>query len=78
MFPKDLINYQEKLYWVYKKIKQTHIKPEFVQDVKMFWDCDIVLRHRNQVDEYILFLREIPDLEIVNDGELIEAIPDLK
>lgn len=68
MFPKELINYEDKLYWVYRKIKESHINSELVQDVKMFWDCDIVLRHRNQVDEYILFLREIPNLELVVDS----------
>lgn len=73
IFSKEFLNYQDKLYWVYKRIKQTLIKEEFVQDIKTFWDCDMVLRHKNQSDEYFLFLREIPDLELG-----VEVVPDLK
>lgn len=67
MFPKEMITYQNKLYWVYKKVKQTQIKEGFVNDVKELWDCDIVLKHRNVDDEFLIFLREIPDLELVLD-----------
>ena len=63
---KELINYQNKLYWVYKKVKQTQIKEGFVNDVKEFWGCDIVLKHRNSEDEYLLFMREIPEAELVD------------
>lgn len=62
---KELINYQNKLYWVYKKVKQNQIKEGFVNDVKEFWNCDIVLKHRNSEDEYLLFMREIPEAELV-------------
>lgn len=65
MFPREYVNYQNKLYWVYKKVKQSHIKEGFVQDVRELWNCDIVLKHRNSDDEYLLFLREIPELELV-------------
>lgn len=67
MFPKEMITYQNKLYWVYKKVKQTQIKEGFVNDVKELWDCDIVLKHRNVDDEFLIFLKEIPDLELVLD-----------
>lgn len=65
MFPKEFINYNSKLYWIYRKIKQTQIKEGYVQDVKTYWGCDIVIKHRNQVDEYLFFLREIPEVELV-------------
>lgn len=66
MFPKELVNYQNKLYWIYRKVKQHFIKEGHVQDVKELWNCDIVLKHRNSDDEYLLFLREIPEVELAD------------
>lgn len=62
---KQLINYNDKLYWVYKKYKMSNIVEGKVNDVKDFWNCDLVLKTRNDSDE-LLFLREISDLELSN------------
>jgi hypothetical protein len=62
---KDLVTYQNKLYWIYRMVNQSHIKPEHVTDIKEFWLCDIVVRDRNSENEKLLFLREIPDAEII-------------
>lgn len=67
MFGKELFNYQDKLYWVYRKLKEHQIKPENVSLVRDYWGCDLVLRN-NQNDQRILyFLVEIPEAEIVKD-----------
>lgn len=62
---KELINFNNKLYWVYRKFKSSAIKEGKVNDVKELWNCDLVVKSRNDSDE-LLFLREIPDLELVN------------
>ena len=64
MLPREFVNYNNKLHWVYRKVKPDTIKEGFVQDVKTFWSCDVVVKHRNQTDDYLLFLREIPEIEI--------------
>jgi len=63
---KELITYQDKLYWIYKKVRSSQIKEGYVTDVKEYWGCDIVLKHRNVEDEYLLFMREIPEAELDN------------
>jgi hypothetical protein len=62
---KELINYNNKLYWVYRKIKNNQIKEGKVNDVKDFWGCDVVLKMRSDSED-LIFLREITDLELVN------------
>jgi hypothetical protein len=66
MLKKDLINYQDKLYWIYRRLKQSTVKEENVQIIKDFWYCDLVLKFRNNEDDSLLFLREIPDVEVLN------------
>lgn len=63
---KELITYQDKLFWIYRKVKQSQIKQEYVSTVKDYWHCDIVIRGRyKSEEEYLLFLREISDAIIV-------------
>jgi hypothetical protein len=61
---KELVQYNNKLYWVYRKFKSSSIKEGKINDVKDLWNCDIVLKTRNDSDE-LLFLREIPEIELV-------------
>lgn len=77
MLVKELINYQEKLYWIYRKINQDQIKEDKVQDLKELWNCDVVVRHTNQVSNYMFFLREIPEAEVIIEDEVnvIELTP---
>lgn len=66
MLPREYINYQDKLYWVYRKVNQSQVKEDSVSDLKDFWMCDIVIRSRNQNDSTLLFMREIEDAKIVS------------
>jgi hypothetical protein len=66
MLKKDLINYQDKLYWIYRRLKQSSVREENVQMIKDFWYCDLVLKFRNNEDDSLLFLREITDVEVLN------------
>jgi hypothetical protein len=61
MLPKEYVTYQDKLYWIYRKVKQSQIKEGSVTELKDFWMCDVVVKSRNQNDELLLFLREIED-----------------
>jgi len=61
MLSKELVKYQDKLYWIYRKVKASVIKEGYVNDLKEFWNCDVAVRNRNQNDDIILFLREIPE-----------------
>ncbi len=63
---KELVIYQDKLYWVYRKVKQTQVKSEFVSDLRDYWLCDLVVRDKNTDDSKLLFLREISDAVVVN------------
>ena len=65
--PIELVNYQDKLYRVYRKINKNRIKEGFINNVKEAWHCDIVLKNKNQEDETLMFLIEIPDAIVVDD-----------
>lgn len=62
---KELIKYQDKLYWVYRKLKQEQVKENSVQIIKEYWGCDLVLKQKTPQGEVFLFIVEIPDLEVV-------------
>jgi hypothetical protein len=66
MINKELINYQDKLYWVYRKVKQSQVKQELITELRDFWMCDLVVRDRNSDDSRLIFLREISDVVIIN------------
>lgn len=65
MISKEFINYNNTLYWIYRKVKSTSIKDGYVNDIKEFWCCDIVVKHKQHEDDYLYFLREITELEIL-------------
>lgn len=63
---KELVIYRDKLYWVYRKIKQEQIKDGFVNNIKEFWMCDVVVKSKTNNDDILLFLREIEEATIVS------------
>lgn len=66
MLNKELVNYQNKLYYVFKRLRQSQIKEGFINDVKEWWRCDVVVKSRQQNDDNLLFLREIEEATIVS------------
>jgi len=54
MYPKEFVNYQNRLYWIYRKVKNDRIKEGFVQDIKNYWNCDLVVKHRHNEDDLLL------------------------
>lgn len=65
MMNKELFEYQGNLYWVYRKVKEDHIKSENISDLKEFWGCDVVLKESNNTNGYLIFLILIPEAEIL-------------
>lgn len=66
MLNKELVNYQNKLFWIYRRVKQNQVKEQFIQEIKEMWLCDIVVKHKHNNDDTLLFLREISEVEILN------------
>jgi hypothetical protein len=64
MLNKELVNYQDKLYYVYRKLKPHQVKDGYVNDIKELWGCDVVVRSKHNNDDNLLFLREIVELQI--------------
>ena len=67
MLNKELVNYQDKLYWVYRKVKNSQVKEGSITDLRNFWMCDMVVRNRINNDDTLLFMREIEEAKIVID-----------
>ncbi len=65
MLRKELINYQNNLYWVYRKVKEHQIKSDYITQLRDFWKCDMVLKQNNTQEKYLLFLVLIPDAEVL-------------
>jgi hypothetical protein len=66
MLPREYVNYDNKLYWVYRKVNQSQVKEGSVSDLKDFWMCDMVIRNKNQNNDTLLFMREIEEAIIVS------------
>jgi hypothetical protein len=65
VIPKELVQYQNKLYYIYRKIKQTQIKEGYINEIREFWMCDVVVKSKQNNDDTLLFLREIEEAEVI-------------
>lgn len=64
---KETVIYQDKLYYIYRRVRVTQLKTEFVSELKEYWLCDMVIKGRYQnEDESFLFLREISDAVVIS------------
>lgn len=68
----EIVNYQGKLYYVYRRFPKTGIKDGFINEIKDLWHCDMVLKKRNEDDETLIFLVEISDAVIIEDPVEVE------
>lgn len=66
MLAREYVNYDNKLYWIYRKVNQSQVKEGYVSDLKDFWLCDMVIRNKNQNNDTLLFMREIVEAIIVS------------
>lgn len=69
MLRKELFNFQDKLYFIERRVKETQLKSELIEDLKKYWGCDNVVRqtYRQTNENFLLFLKEIPEAEILPD-----------
>ena len=67
MIPKELVQYQNKLYYVYKKMRPDSIKDGYINDVRDHWRCDVVVRSKTNNDDTLLFLKIIEDAVIAQN-----------
>lgn len=69
MIPRyELIHFNDKLYYVYRRVPENQIKEGKLNDLKEYWMCDLVVRNKKADDNILTFLREIPDAEIIEDA----------
>lgn len=62
----EYLNYQNKLYYIFKRVNSNRIKSEYIQEIKNFWLCDIVLKYNQHNEDVFIFLREVSELEILS------------
>lgn len=65
---KELLTYQDKLFYIYRIVKTEDINHEDVLDLKHFWLCDTVIKgkYHGEIDSY-LFLKEISEVTMDED-----------
>jgi len=63
---KELVTINNNLYYIYRKVSKDSIKEGYLNELKELWDCPMVVKH-NQNQDILLFLREIPDAELVTE-----------
>ena len=63
---KELLKYQDRLFWIYRKVKQELVVESNIQELREFWMCDMILKQKTPQGEVFLFLREIPEAIIVS------------
>lgn len=66
MLSREYINYKDKLYWVYRRIKESSIPEGEINNLRDFWLCDNVLRNKNQELTFLVFVREVSEAEIID------------
>lgn len=62
----EFINYNNKLYTVYRTLKQGRVKDEYLNDIKEMWHCDLVVKSKTEDNVKVLFCREVKDAELVD------------
>lgn len=66
MLGKEYLSFRDKLYWVYRKVKESSIIEGEINNLRDYWLCDHVLRTKNQEVPFLVFLREVSEAEIVD------------
>lgn len=65
MFNKELINFNNKMYVIHRRILKTSINEKYHNDLNGLvsaWNCDIVIKSTQEPFEF-LFLRGIKDVD---------------
>jgi hypothetical protein len=67
MLCKELFNFQNKLFYIDRRVRESHISQDSINELKSIWKIDTVVRQnsKNTNEGFYLFLKEIKDAEIV-------------
>lgn len=67
MLCKELFNFQNKLFYIDRRVRESHISQDSINELKSIWKIDTVVRQnsKNTNESFYLFLKEIKDAEIV-------------
>ena len=63
----EFLNFNDKLYQVYRKVPKSAIKEKHILDVRDAWHCDTVLKTKDNGEETLVFVNECSDAVIVED-----------
>jgi len=63
MINHELINYNDKLYFIYRKYNASIVKEDKIIDLMKLLECDIVLKKNNQ-ETILYYLKEIKELDV--------------
>lgn len=67
MINHELIKYNNKLFFLYRKFKTHHVKSDKIHDLMYLLECNLVLKKTTEQNvEYLYYLKEVPDLEVLN------------
>lgn len=66
MISREYLFYNDKLYWVYRRIRDKSYPEDFIIDIRKFYGCDNVLRTKNQDVSMLVFVNEVTDATIVD------------
>jgi hypothetical protein len=77
MIHREYINFQDNLYYLYRKIRSNEVLEEDIQSLKEHWHCDMVIKNKtpNEGEEFLYFLVLIPGATIIDDMVITE-IPE--
>ena len=65
MINHEIIKYNDDLYFVYRKFKQSQIKEDKINELMKLLDCNLVLKKTEQ-EPILFYLKKIPELELIN------------
>jgi len=67
MINHELIKYNNKLFFLYRKFKINQVKSEKVHELMTLLECNLVLKKTTEQNvEYLYYLKEVPDLEVLD------------
>ena len=64
----ELINFNDNLYQVYRKVKESHLKPGVIELLKEDWHCDTALKR----DDMIYMCRMVVDAVLDPEDSTID------
>jgi hypothetical protein len=68
MLCKELFNFQNKLFYIDRRMKESSVPQNMINELKSIWEIDMVVRQNSKQtnENYYLFLKEIKDAEVID------------